>query len=89
MCREGRGMDLLTCFNIDLYRDALCKIGNEMHNDHGTVKSRFRTRRQYEQGLNSLSRADSCLLTRTLTCGPDGSCTPSVEAILGLGLEFL
>ena len=34
MCREGRGMDLLTCFNIDLYRDALCKIGNEMHNDH-------------------------------------------------------
>ena len=55
----------------------------------GTVNSRFRTRRQYEHGLNSLSTADSCLLTRTLTCGPDGSCTPSVEAILGLGLEFL
>ena len=34
-------MDLLTCFNIDLYRDALGKIGNEMHNDHGTVNSRF------------------------------------------------
>ena len=27
-------MNLLTCFNIDLYRDALCKIGNEMHDDH-------------------------------------------------------
>ena len=30
----GKGVNLLTCFNIDLYRDALCKIGNGMHNDH-------------------------------------------------------
>ena len=34
MCRKGWGINLLTCFNIDLYRDALCKIGNEMHDDH-------------------------------------------------------
>ena len=34
MCREGKGMNLLACFNIDLYRDALCEIGNRMHNDH-------------------------------------------------------
>ena len=34
ICREGQGMNLLTCFNIDLYRDALCKIGDGMHNDH-------------------------------------------------------
>ena len=34
-------MNLLTCFNIDLYRDALCKIGNEMYDDHGTVNSRL------------------------------------------------
>ena len=27
-------MNLLTCFNIDRYRDALCKIGNEMHSDY-------------------------------------------------------
>ena len=27
-------MNLLTYFNIDLYRDALCKIGNEMYDDH-------------------------------------------------------
>ena len=27
------GVNLLTCFNIDQCRDALCKIGNEMHND--------------------------------------------------------
>ena len=27
-------MNLLTCFYIDLYRDALCKIGNKMHNDY-------------------------------------------------------
>ena len=35
-------MNLLTCFNIDLCRDALCKIGNGMHNDHiGKVNSRL------------------------------------------------
>ena len=34
MCRKGRGMNLITCFNIDRYRDALCKIGNEMYDDH-------------------------------------------------------
>ena len=34
MCRQGRGLNLLTCFYIDLYRDALCKIGNKMHNDY-------------------------------------------------------
>ena len=38
MCREGRG----TCFNIDLYRDALCKIGNEKCiTNIGTVNSRL------------------------------------------------
>ena len=38
MCREGRG----TCFNIDLYRDALCKIGNEKCiTTIGTVNSRL------------------------------------------------
>ena len=34
MCLKGRGANLLTCFNIDRYRDALCKIGNKMHNDY-------------------------------------------------------
>ena len=38
MCREGWG----TCFNIDLYRDALCKIGNEKCiTTIGTVNSRL------------------------------------------------
>ena len=58
----------------------------------GTVNSdlALRTRRQYEHQLNSLSTADSCFITRTLTCGPDGSCTSSVEAVFRLlGLEFL
>ena len=31
MCREGRGMNLPTFFNIDLYRDTLEK---EMHKDY-------------------------------------------------------
>ena len=35
-------MNLLTCFNIDLYMDALCKIGNRMHiTTIGTVNSRL------------------------------------------------
>ena len=82
-------MDLLTCFNIDLYRDALCKIGHEMHKDHDTVNSRFVHSPEIRTEANFPFYADSCLLTRTLTCGPDGSCTHSVEAILGLGLVFL
>ena len=28
------GLNLVTCFYIDLYRDALCQIGNKMHNDY-------------------------------------------------------
>ena len=28
------GTNLLTCFTIDLYKDALCKIENDMHNDY-------------------------------------------------------
>ena len=92
MCRKGWGINLLTCFNIDLYRDALCKIGNEMHDDHrySQLSPCAHARRQYEHQLNSLSTAGSCFLTRTLTCGPDGSCTSSVEAVFRLlGLEFL
>ena len=34
MCREGQVTNLLICFNIDPYRDALCKIENDMHNDY-------------------------------------------------------
>ena len=34
-------MNLLTCFNIDRYRDALCKIGNEMHSNYRYSHSRL------------------------------------------------
>ena len=34
-------MNLLTCFNIDRYRDALCKIGNEMHSEYMYSHSRL------------------------------------------------
>ena len=69
-------MNLLTCFNIDRYRDALCKIGNEMHRTIGTLNSRLaHTPAIVGQQLNSLSTEDSCLLTMTLTHGPDGDCT--------------
>ena len=84
-------MNLLTCFNIDRYRDPLCKIGNEMYDDHrySQLSSCAHAGNTNKQQLNSLSTVDSCLLTRTLTCCPDGSCNPSVEAVFRLGLEFL
>ena len=86
MCRQGRDMDLLNCFNIDLYRDALCKIGNKMQNDHGTVNSRF----AHTPAIRTEAKFPFyCRLLLANSCGRDGSCTPSVEAILGLGLEFL
>ena len=81
-------MNLLTCFSIDRYRDALCKIGNEMHDDH-RYSQLSPSRRQYGHQLNSLSTADSCFLTRTLICGPNGSYNRSVEAVFRLGMEFL
>ena len=34
-------MNLLTCINIDEYRDALCKIGNEMHSHYRYSHSRL------------------------------------------------
>ena len=34
-------MNLRTFLNIDGYRDALCKIGNEMHDDHRYSHSRL------------------------------------------------
>ena len=34
-------MNLLICFNVGGYRDALCKIGNEMHSDYRYSHSRL------------------------------------------------
>ena len=35
------GYESASFFNIDLYRDALCKIGNGMHNDHRYSHTRW------------------------------------------------
>ena len=41
-------MNLLICFNVGGYRDALCKIGNEMHSDYRyTVTLVLHAHRQY------------------------------------------
>ena len=78
-------MNLLTCFNSDLYRDVLCKIGNGMHNDHrySQLSPAMRT-----EAKITFHTADCCLLTRTLTRGPDGECSFNVEATFGLGLSL-
>ena len=81
-------MNLFTCFNIDRYRDALCKIGNEMHSNYRYSQLSSCTHRQYEQQLNSLSNEDSCLLTMTLTRGPDGDCTRMGNYWIGIGVSL-
>ena len=63
-----------------------------MHNDYrySKLSSCACTRRQYEQQLNSLPIADCCLLTRTLTRGPDGwNGTFNAEGVFGLRLDSL
>ena len=71
-----RGMKLLTFFFFDRSREAVCEIGSEMDiRTRDTVNSRLtdtlllRAPREYEQQLNP---SDFCLLTRTLTRGPEG-----------------
>ena len=83
---EGKGMNLLTCFNIDLYRDALYKIGNGMH--RYSQLSSCAHAGNANRSQNYLSTADCCLLTRTLTRGPDGDCSFDVEENFGLGLSL-
>ena len=74
-------MNLLTCFNIVLYRLVLCKIGNGMYNDpkYSQLSSCAHAGNANSRKNYLISTAECCLLTRTLTRGPDGDCSFNVE----------
>ena len=70
------GYETAYFFFFDRSREAVCEIGSEMDiRTRDTVNSRLtdtlllRAPREYEQQLNP---SDFCLLTRTLTRGPEG-----------------
>ena len=89
ICWKGQGMNLLTCFNTDLYRVVLCKTGNGMHKDlkYSQLSSCAHACNANSRYNYLISTAECCLLTRTLTRGPDGDCSFNVEEIFGLGLS--
>ena len=81
-------MNLLTCFNIDGYRDALCKTGNEMHSDY-----------RYSHSLLARTSAIRTAAKFPFFCrlllANNKDASPAVPmgtalswAIIGLGLEF-
>ena len=81
-------MNLLTCFTIDGYRDALCKIGNEIHSDYR--HSHFRL-----AGTSAIRTAAKFPFYCRLLLANNKDTSPAVPmgtalgwAIIGLGLEF-
>ena len=84
----GIYLNLLTCINIDEYRDALCKIGNEMHSDYRYSHSRL-SRTSAVRTAAKLPFYFRLLLANnkdTSPAVPMGAAL--VWAIIGLGLEF-
>ena len=81
-------MNLLTYFNIDGYRDALCKIGNEMHSDYRYSHSRL-------AHTSAVRTAAKFPFYCRLLLANNKDTSPAVPmgtalgwAITGLGLEF-
>ena len=81
-------MNLLTCFNIDGYRYALCKIGNEMHSDYRYSHSRL-------SRTSAVRTAAKLPFNFRLLLANNKDTSPAVPmgtalgwAIIGLGLEF-
>ena len=80
-------MNLLTCFNIDGYRDALCKIGNEMHSDYRYSHSRL----AHTSAVRTAAKFPfycRLLLANNNTSPAVPMGTALGWAIIGLGLEF-
>ena len=83
-------MNLLTCFNIDGYRDALCKIGNEMHSDYRyTVTLVLHAHRQYRTAAKFPFYCRLLLANNKDTSPAVPMGTALGWAIIGLGLEFV
>ena len=81
-------MNLLTCINIDEYRDALCKIGNEMHSDYRYSHSRL-SRTSAVRTAAKLPFYFRLLLANNKDTSPAVPMGTALGwAIIGLGLEF-
>ena len=81
-------MNLLTCINIDEYRDALCKIGNEMHSDYRYSHSRL-SRTSAVRTAAKLPFYFRLLLANNKDTGPAVPMGTALGwAIIGLGLEL-
>ena len=81
-------MNLLTCINIDEYRDALCKIGNEMHSDYRYSHSRL-SRTSAVRTAAKLPFYFRLLLANNKDTSPAVPMGTALGwVIIGLGLEF-
>ena len=81
-------MNLLTCINIDEYRDALCKIGNEMHSDYRYSHSRL-ARTSAVRTAGKFPFYCRLLLANNKDTSPAVPMGTALSwAIIGLGLEF-
>ena len=84
----GIYLNLLTCINIDEYRDALCKIGNEMHSDYRYSHSRL-SRTSAVRTAAKLPFYFRLLLANNKDTSPAVPMGTALGwAIIGLGLEF-
>ena len=84
----GIYLNLLTCINIDEYRDALCKIGNEMHSDYRYSHSRL-SRTSAVRTAAKLPFYFRLLLANNKETSPAVPMGTALGwAIIGLGLEF-
>ena len=81
-------MNLLTCFNFDGYRHALCKIGNEMHSNYRYSHSRLAHTSAIRTTAKSPFYCRLLLANNKDTSPVVPMGTALVWAIIGLGLEF-
>ena len=80
-------MNLLTCFNIDRYRDALCKIGSEMHSNYRYSHSRLARTSAVRTAAKSPFFCRLLLANNKDTSPAVPMGTALGWAIIGLGLE--
>ena len=81
-------MNLLTCFNIDGYRDALCKIGNEMHSDYRYSHSRLARTSAVRTAAKFPFYCRLLLANNKDTSSAVQTGSALGWTIIGLGLEF-
>ena len=89
MYREVRDIyESVYCFNVGGYRDALCKIGNEMHSDYRCSHSRLAHTSAVRTAAKFPFYCRLLLANNKDTSPAVPMATALGWAIIGLGLEF-